>query len=296
MRILSVLFVVCILLAVILPHAYHKSHPTSNSTGIVPKASPSLEAEPFLGRIDEDSSKDEVRVSCASPDGVSYHVHRHLLVARDQSGAQLWTRDEGDGSGPVGELRDCAVAHDGTIYETTVGDNTQLLALTPAGDLKWRMKFDGTTQRPAIAADGTVYVRLQSCGGLPTILIAVNSDGVVRWKLQFAAFVCGTGSPVIIGRDGTIYLEAKADNKSSGPYLVAAVSPTGMLKWQTEVGNSGAMIFGVAPNGLIIGSGSTGLFALNPDGRFAWTLKVDRSLHGGSRLQPTTRFTSPART
>jgi PQQ-like domain len=82
---------------------------------------------------------------------------------------------------------------DGTIYIGTV--NGWLLAIDPAaGNLKWNVQIAGyhyTVQTPAVADDGTIYCictsaatehRIPGVRGVPSFVISVTPDGVIRWR------------------------------------------------------------------------------------------------------------------
>ena len=91
---------------------------------------------------------------------------------------------------------------------------------------RWRVQFGDMIifTSPAIAEDGTIYI-----GGPDRYLMAINSDGTEKWRLQINGPV--DSSPAI-GDDGTIYVGANGDTG----YLYA-VNPNGTVKWRTKLGN-----------------------------------------------------------
>ena len=90
-----------------------------------------------------------------------------------------------------------AIGVNGIIYLGFRDDSltAYLYAMTPNGKIEWRFSDAGSGRvswRPAIAADGTVFVSGDN-------LLAVNPNGTLKWKYEHSA-----GSPVI-GADGTVY-------------------------------------------------------------------------------------------
>jgi PQQ-like domain len=91
------------------------------------------------------------------------------------------------------------IGPDGTIYIGTV--NGWLLAIDPvAGNLKWNVQIAGyhfMVQTPAVAEDGTIYClctstatehRMPGVRGVPSFVISVTPDGVIRWRTPTEAF------------------------------------------------------------------------------------------------------------
>ena len=85
------------------------------------------------------------------------------------------------------------IGPDGTIYVGTL--NGWLLAINPpAGNLKWSVQITGyhyAVQTPAVADDGTVYClctsaatehRMPGVRGVPTFVVSVTPDRVIRWR------------------------------------------------------------------------------------------------------------------
>ena len=89
-----------------------------------------------------------------------------------------------------------AIAPDGTIYQGTF--TGQLLAVTPAGQVKWIFQAGREIlSSPAVADDGTIYF-----GARDRKLYAVAPDGKLKWTFPTGAWV--DSSPAI-ATDGTVY-------------------------------------------------------------------------------------------
>ena len=111
------------------------------------------------------------------------------LYAIDSNGKLKWKLTEYWGFYPP------AIGADGLIYLGFNDDShmAKLYAMNPNGQIKWKFSDKGrVVWRPAISADGTVFV-----GG--DKLLAINSNGTFNWSYKHHA-----GSPVL-GADGTIY-------------------------------------------------------------------------------------------
>jgi outer membrane protein assembly factor BamB len=111
---------------------------------------------------------------------------------------------------------------------------------------------------PAIAADGTIYIRSS------TAVNAITAEGMLKWTFPVSERC--VGSP-LIAADGTIYVAGAA---------LHALTPEGNERWQyrpmqDELGGSPA----IASDGtLYICSEGYGLHALAPDGSVRWTFPI----------------------
>src|SRR5579862_5131517 len=83
-----------------------------------------------------------------------------------------------------------AIAPDGTIYQATW--TGKLLAVTPAGKVKWIFKVGREVKSsPAIGDDGTIYF-----GSRDWKFYAVTPDGKLKWTFQTGAWVDSSPAPV----------------------------------------------------------------------------------------------------
>src|SRR4029077_19132847 len=82
----------------------------------------------------ERSHQERIFGLASGPDGVLYVMTPTALHAHDSSGAESWSVPL-----TMSDLRDPFVAPDGTIV---VADGGGLAAITPDGDLKWRLSSD----------------------------------------------------------------------------------------------------------------------------------------------------------
>jgi hypothetical protein len=155
---------------------------------------------------------------------------------------------------------------------TNQGDDSAAITVLPRdprsnGRIKWMQRTDHyySLSRPAIAADGTIYIT-----GVAGPLTALSPDGAVKWAIPGAGGV----RPATVGADGNVYTVGPA-------HTLTALSPEGEFLWGYNApGNAGPMFVGpgVGPDGKIyavteeepsLGT-DYGAFALNPDGSVAW--------------------------
>ncbi|MGJ0511282.1 PQQ-binding-like beta-propeller repeat protein [Methylocystis sp.] len=151
------------------------------------------------------------------------------------------------------------IGPDGTIYVGTL--NGRLLAIDPeGGNLKWNVEiaeYHYMVQTPAVADDGTVYCLCTSTAlahdhrtprvkGMPSFVISVGSNGVIRWRVPietlpdlFGTVNCSLfGAPRILsGPQGSArvifalryelvvsYEEVSGDPESRGPLFVRVLA------------------------------------------------------------------------
>ena len=129
--------------------------------------------------------------------------------------------------------------------------------------VRWRFSPDAPLPLsnncpPAIAADGTIYIRSS------TAVNAITAEGMLKWTFPVSERC--VGSP-LIAADGTIYVSGDA---------LHALTPEGTERWQyramqDELSGSPA----IASDGtLYICSEGFGLHALAPDGSVRWTFPI----------------------
>jgi len=126
--------------------------------------------------------------------------------------------------------------------------------------IRWRFQADADyiQARPAVAADGTVYV-IDVYGHL----YALAPGGGLKWV--FNASSSGFGN-VSVGADGTIY--------TGSTTIIYALAPDGTLKWQFNQNPAAFILLGpnVGPDGNIyaVGTQGMGVFSLTPAGALRW--------------------------
>jgi outer membrane protein assembly factor BamB len=97
---------------------------------------------------------------------------------------------------PKGQVNGVAVAADGTLY---LGSSDGLLALDPAGTLKWTAALGEIDTTPTIAHDGSVLVTTSTLQG--AVLHVVSPDGQEIWSHDGFS----PDNPTVID-DGTAYV------------------------------------------------------------------------------------------
>lgn len=228
-------------------------------------------------------------------DGVLYFgsADRHVYAVNGD-GTLRWTFPTG---GAVSSTP--AVGADGTIY---VGSSDGILyAIQPDGSSRWELETagDGIQASPGVGPDGTVYV-VANRGGL----YAVRADGSVAWHLGVTAV---SGSSPALGPQGDIYLgrtdmllqavhpdgterwtaEVTWRMDYSSPVVSAdgtiyaaagnrlhAFDPDGQQLWEYVLFADFASPTSIPAIGLdgtlYVGSVSSGLYAVHPDGTERW--------------------------
>jgi outer membrane protein assembly factor BamB len=174
-------------------------------------------------------------------DGTSYFMGedgdytRPRLVSVSPAGGVNWmfpsTLQNGAGQYTGGSWT--VVASDGTIY-CTIG--SRLYAVTPAGTQRWFFSLLSDVTRPALGADGTLYLATQGSTQVAGELVAVSPLGGQRWsvslqdgeRILFAPLVDSHGTIFVAGRfyDGSF----NGDRTS-----VYAVSATGQILWSQRL-------------------------------------------------------------
>ncbi len=161
---------------------------------------------------------------------------------------QLRLPDSGGESSPT-------LAPDGTVYQGTF--RGCLMAVTPAGQVKWKFKAGREIKSsPAVADDGTVYF-----GARDWNFYALTPAGKLKWKFATGAWV--DSSPALAA-DGTVYF-------GSWDKKFYALAPDGNLKWKFATGGLVVSSPAVAADGTIyFGSHDKNFYALAPDGNLKW--------------------------
>ena len=179
-----------------------------------------------------------------------------------------------------------ALDNGGTIYAAASSPETGtvLFALHPDGSLKWRASaYDESVRAsPSIGADGTIYVQTNGT------LYAIDTDGAELWSSSPHL----SKSKPTIGADGSIYLTKYSDFyegierletlyqlHANGSYgwrsTLGVVIPHGYITVGGEFGDGTSPAVG--PDGTIyVGTPSTTLVAVNPDGSQQWDVRLSR--------------------
>ncbi len=195
-----------------------------------------------------------------------------VLHAFTTNGAPHWTL-------PLGTQARCSptLAPDGTLYLCVSYPTNQLLAVDPAGRVKWRFEAGSTLQSAvSLGADGTAYFTANS-----GTLFAVRTNGTQAWRFETEA---GAGiSTPSLASDGTIYVGAGKPLATGGTAGVFyALNPDGTEKWRFESPRGPfSATPAIAADGTILAASFFNdgmLYALSPDGRKLWELKTGASL------------------
>jgi len=159
---------------------------------------------------------------------------------------------------------------DGTIY---IGSYDYLYAISPFGDLKWRINISKEiSSTPAIDAKGDIIFVAESNMGNAWALNSLNSQGQLLWTYNLST---PSQSSPAIGSDGTIYL-GTYDNS------LIAVNPDGTPKWTIHIKHGTVVSPAIGSDGTIYMSSlaedeygqnphaTSYVIALKPDGTEKW--------------------------
>ncbi len=147
----------------------------------------------------------------------------------------------------------------------------RLLAVEPEGREKWAFELeDSLRYRPAVAADGTVYV------GVRTNLFALTVDGQKKWTCDLAGSIA---SGPVIGPDGTIYLVLDKNR-------FCAVAGTGETLWVLGRESISGATHGVAENSVVYIASYYSLQAIVPAARQVWASETESFVESGPAIGP----------
>jgi hypothetical protein len=189
------------------------------------------------------------------------------------SDGQIKWQFVGSGSGVY-----LGIGQAGTIYLGTRGGS--LYAVQPGGTVAWELKpsegYVGMYGAPAVATDGTVYIRTEAS----ELLLAVSPDGAEKWRSNVAP-----NQVAAFGADGTIYVGGGASGWDYTAGLFA-LNPSGEIEWQVEVPRTGS-IGDIVSTRAVVGDDGTiyfgtlghghpsPVYAVNTDGSVKWRRNVD---------------------
>jgi outer membrane protein assembly factor BamB len=170
-----------------------------------------------------------------------------------------------------------AIGPDGTVYYLSSWDPEDptrgpcLYAVASDGAERWRLPLLGNVEyaKPAVARDGTIYIRASTGIQGGSRLLAVEPQGQVRWEVADA----GATDPVV-GPDGTIYVAGTRQE-------FLAVRPDGTRRWTATLDTRVTSPAVVDHEGRVcFGTDDGWVHALSPQGELAWIFET----HGPVRL------------
>jgi subtilisin family serine protease/outer membrane protein assembly factor BamB len=201
-----------------------------------------------------------VSSASVSADGAVFFGSRDGFVyALNPNGTRRWRATAGYTTFDAIDLSAPAIGSDGNVYVgSTDGYVYAFNGIT--GARVWRHATSSPiTSSPAIAADGTVYLRDD------TTLYALTSGTTSATRKWTVALSGSTYASPAIAADGTIYVGATA-----GKFY--AVSPAGAVKWTFTADGDIYTTAAIAPDGSVYFATLTGtVYALNADGTQKWT-------------------------
>jgi len=182
-----------------------------------------------------------------------------------------WSWDFGDGGTSNERNPEYSYASEG-VYTVTLavtgpaGNNTEVksdyITVQPAGSpgvLKWSFDTGGASGSPAIAPDGTIFIR--SRGGEEGIHAISPAGNRLWWRSTFARPVSGP----VIGEDGTVFV-----GTNSG---LEAFSPGGDRLWN-KVLQWGGEKMALDNNGVLYVASVYDLIAFDANGNELWRRNV----------------------
>lgn len=171
------------------------------------------------------------------------------------------------------------IGEDGAIFfpfcNGGPGNRSGLYALTPTGEVKWKLLLDLDNEvQPLVTADGTIV--LVGHAGPPDrrVLLTVGQDGSLEGQFDLP---CELSTLLNIGVDGTLYCAMGGD--------LSAFTKTGQLLWKVSPNEPGGYFafqpVAIAPNGGTLyvfekraGGSSVALRAVGVDGTDKWSYRL----------------------
>ncbi len=125
-----------------------------------------------------------------------------------------------------------------TIYIGIRACGMGFYAVGVNGEMKWHYGRAIIKSVPGIASDGTIYVVTAK-----NTLLALNSDGEVKWSFGGKKYLIFSQAPTISG-NGFIYITGKEIEYERERYYVYAISPEGKVIWKYEIDGAGNTVLG----------------------------------------------------
>lgn len=189
--------------------------------------------------------------------GVAYAASNGgvLHALRVSDGKELW-RFDGGGSYGIDLSSSPAVLADGTILWPGPGG---LFALSRAGRLLWKLRFDSMVLSPLPAPGGRVYI--QEMGGrLHALVLRGRAHPRTLWSRDIGS--TSYGSPALGGGDA-VY--ATVDDE------LVSVTARGRVRWRFAARAIVEVSPAVAPDGtVVLGTNDRFQYGVGPDGRERW--------------------------
>ncbi len=168
------------------------------------------------------------------------------------------------------------IAPDGSIY---FGASSQMTALTPSGDLKWKAtaSYD-ITARPVMSGNTIYFVSRNSAGNVNATLYAMDaSSGKMLWKWNNAYDIVSTPA---VSSNGTVFFAATDAYPSDNAYLFGVLNNKTVMK--VRIGDTSLSSPAIDRNGNIyIGSGTPAsgeysgkLLSFHPNGTRRWSVDL----------------------